>query len=184
MKDMDLVKLQTQYMQKDKTTQAMCATLTCHLQQVFQDIQKCLILARVDYLPEDVLDELAHELHIEWYDATADIDVKRALIKNSDKVHMHLGTPYAVEQVVEDYFGEGKVEEWFDYGGQPYYFRVITPNAAVTSEQANQFAQAVEKVKNARSRLEQVIVSMTADHNLYVGIILQMGDQYTVEQVV
>ena len=32
---------------------------------------------------------------------------------NSDRVYAKLGTPYAVEQIVADYFGTGEVREWY-----------------------------------------------------------------------
>lgn len=184
LKNIELLKLQTKHMQQDPTTQAMCAALSPQIRRIADEIKHCLILARVDELSEEILDELAYELHVDWYDAKAAIDIKRSLIKNSDKVHAYMGTPYAVEQVVQDYFGDGQVEEWFEYGGQPYYFRVVTSNSSVTSNLADQFAMVVEKVKNLRSRLEQVIVAMSAELPIYYGTVLHIGDQYTVEQVV
>lgn len=182
--NINLLTLQTASMKDDPTTKAMCAALSPVLQQVADSIAKELILARVDNLPEEILDELAYELHVDWYDATAEIGVKRSLIKSSDKVHRYLGTPFAVEQVVQDYFGDGQVEEWFDYGGDPYYFRVLTENSAVTGELADQFSRAVDKVKNLRSRLEAVIVTLSGEMNMYFGNVLQTGDYVTIEQVV
>ena len=184
LKTIDLLKLQTGQMQEDKTSQAFCSSLNPKLQEIANDTQKCILLANIDDLPEDVLDEMAYDLHIDWYDANADIDVKRSLIKNSDKVHMYLGTPFAVEQVVQDYFGDGVVEEWYQYGGDPYHFRVVTSNPAVTGELANQFAQAIEKVKRKSTRLELVIVSMAAEFNMRYGQVLQTGSKHTIEQVV
>ncbi|WP_242662073.1 phage tail protein I [Desulfitobacterium hafniense] len=171
-------------MQQDNTTKALCAALNPQLVQVANDIELCLILARLDRLPENILDELAYEFHIEWYDANAAIDVKRALIKSSDMVHMYHGTPYAVEQVVQDYFGDGHVEEWWEYEGLPYHFRVVTSNSAVTGELATQFANAIEKVKRKSTRLDHVLVSMTADFPLYFGFAVHTGDFVTIEQVV
>ncbi|GFN35915.1 hypothetical protein [Tepidimicrobium xylanilyticum] len=43
---------------------------------------------------------------------------------------------------------------------------------------------AIEKVKNVCSRLEQVIVAMSAELPIYFGTVLHVGDIYTVEQVV
>ena len=60
----DLLKLQTSYMKEDQTTKALCAAITPQLQQVANDLVKILLLARVDQLPEAVLDELAYELHV------------------------------------------------------------------------------------------------------------------------
>lgn len=184
LKNVDLLKLQTKFMQQDSTTQALCAALTPKIQEVAEDVKQCLILARVDELSEELLDELAWELHIEWYDANASIDVKRNLIKNSDKVHKFLGTPYAVEQVIQDYFGDGTVEEWFEYNGEPYMFNVVTTNPSVTAELANQFTMAVDSVKNMRSKLDQIIVSLSADVSINFAGVIHTGDNITIEQVV
>lgn len=184
LKDVNLLSLQTKYMQLDKTTQALCAALTPQFRQMADDIKACLIYARVNELNSEVLDELAWQMNIDWYDPTADIDVRRTLIKNALKIYQFRGTPYAVEQVIQDYFGDGAVEEWFEYNGDPYHFQVVTSNSAVTGELATQFTQAVEKVKRLSTILDQVIVSMTAEFNLYIGNVIQTGDFITVEQVV
>lgn len=182
--NINLLSLQTRYMQQDETTRALCAALTKQLLELSGEIVKCLIYARISELDVTILDELATQMRVDWYDSTAPVEIKRQLVKNAIKVHKYRGTPYAIEQVVQDCFGDGFVEEWFDYGGEPYHFRVVTSNPAVTGEQATQFAQAVETVKNIRSVLDQVIVSMSAEMPGYFGMILQTGDFITLEQVV
>ncbi len=184
LKEMDIIKLQSKYMQQDPTTKALCAALNSQLAQVASEADLCLVLPAVKNIPERILDSIAFELHIDWYDAAAPLDVKQALVKNSDKVHMYLGTPYAVEQVIHDYFGDGYVIEWFEYGGQPYHYKVVTSNPAVSGELAGRFVKAVEKVQNIRSRLEQVIISMSAEMDCFTGNAIHTGDYYTVEQVV
>lgn len=184
LKDIDILSLQTSFMKQDPTTQAICAALTPQFQQLADEVKACLILSRVNELDEAALDELAWQLHVDWYDANTSIDVKRQIIRNALKVHRYRGTPYAVEQVVQDYFGDGYVEEWFEYGGDPYHFRVVTSNPSVTGEQANQFAMAIEKVKNVRSHLEQIIISMSAEMQVFFGNVLHTGDSITIEQVV
>ena len=57
---------------------------------------------QIDQLDEQTLDEMAWELNIQWYDSTAPIEVKRAVIRSSDRVYAKLGTRYAVEQIVRD----------------------------------------------------------------------------------
>ncbi len=184
LKTIDLLKLQTLAMQQDKTTQALCAALTPQLQELVNKLVLCLLLSKVDDLPEAILDELAYELHVEWYDATAAIEIKRALVKNSDKVHLYRGTPYAVEQVVQDYFGDGYMEAWHEYGSTYPHFRVVTSNSAVTGEDATRFANAIEKVKQGVAKLESVVISMQAEMNVYFGNVIQTGDFITIEQVV
>ena len=158
----DLLGLQTPYMQEDPTTQALCVVLGPLLMQVANEINKAILLARVDYLSEAVLDQLAYELHIEWYDSTADISVKKALIKNSDRVHMHLGTPYAVTQVINDYLNHGTLQEWFEYGGDPYHFRVLTTAEDIADPVLiTKLTKAVNYSKNARSYFDGFVLSGT-----------------------
>ncbi len=184
LENIDLLKLQTKYMQEDTTTQGFCAALTPQLKLAAGMIKNSLILARINELPESILDELAYELHVEWYDAAADIGVKRELIKNSDKVHIYMGTPYAIEQVVQDYFGDGYVEEWFQYEGHPYHFRVVTSNPSVTGDQAELFFKAVEKVKRRSTVMDNVIVDLSAQLTASYACAVQIGDFYITEQVV
>jgi len=183
--NVDLLKLQTLFMQKDLTTQALCAALNPQFKIISNDIGKCLILSNVNNLSSELLDELAYELHVDWYDSSANIDVKRALIKNSDKVHMYLGTPYAIEQVVWDYFGDGYVEEWYQYsGGLPYHFRVVTSNPSVSGSLAELFSLTIDKVKRKSTIMDVVIVDMSAQLTAYYACVLLVGDFYSTEQVV
>lgn len=182
--EIDLLKLQSAFMQKDSTTQGLCAALTPPLQEIAGQVEHILLWPRIENLTEDVLDELAWQLHMDWYDATADIETKKALIKNAIEVHRKRGTPQAVEEIIQTYFGDGYVEEWFEYGGEPYMFRVITNNATVTGEQAQQFIKVLNAVKNMRSRLETIIISMTAEMDLYIAGVVHTGDNITIRQVV
>lgn len=184
LENVDLLKLQTKYMQEDTTTQGFCSALSPQLQLIAEIIKNSLVITGVDELPEAILDQLAHELHVEWYNASASIEVKRQLIKNSDKVHMYMGTAYAVEQVVNDYFGNGYVEEWYEYDGQPYHFRVITSNPSVTGELADLFAFTINKVKRKSTIMDSVLIDLSASMDIYYGCVLHVGNFYAIEQVV
>lgn len=78
---------------------------------------------------------------------------------------------------------EGRVEEWFEYGGNPFHFRVMTNNPEVTQDKAIEFYRAVESVKRLSARLEKVILSQTEEMSLYVGCVLHVGEKMTVRQV-
>ena len=47
---------------------------------------------KIDQLNDAELDEMAWELNIQWYDSTAPIETKRAVIRSSDRVYAKLGT--------------------------------------------------------------------------------------------
>ena len=183
-KDVNLLDLQTAYMKQDPTTIALCAALTPQFQQLANEVKLCLIYSRVSELDGVTLDELAGQMHVDWYDSSVEINIKRQLVKDAIKIHRYRGTPYAVEQLIGSYFGDGYVQEWFEYGGEPYMFKVITSNVSVTGDQAEQFTKVLNSVKNVRSHLEEIVISLTGEMQTYFAGILQTGDYLTLEQVV
>ncbi len=182
LKEIDLLKLQTAYMRNDETTVAMCKAINTELNKI--DPQRCLIMFNLNSLPENILDEIAFSENIFWYDYEASIDVKRGVIRNADKVFRHLGTDYAVEKVITDYFGDGVVASWYDYGGEPGHFKVYTSNLEVNTGLINQFINAISLVKRKSAILDEVIVNMVENYNIYCGFALHAADKLTLRQEV
>lgn len=121
-------------------------------------------------LNEEELDALAWELNILWYDKSASLDTKRDLILNSDQVYQRLGTKWAVESVIKSYFGDGYIEEWFQYDGEPGYFRVYSNNPTLNAERMTAFLNILEKVKRHSSKLDSIYINLTGELKLAAGI--------------
>lgn len=147
------------------------------------EVNNLILLPRVNELSEDLLDHLAYYLHVDFYDRSLEIETKRKLVNDSVYLHQIKGTPKAVEHLIETLFNEGQVQEWFEYGGDPYTFRVITSNPAVSNERASEFIRALDSVKNMRSHLESVILEQTENVNLYFGGNVHVGSYETYRQV-
>lgn len=113
------------------------------------------VYARIDTASNEVLDMLAAEFNTQYYDTSLGIESKRQLVKNALIWHMTSGTPAAVEELITAVFGEGEIKEWFEYGDEPYYFKVIT-NALLTENINNQFTSILEEVKNTRSHIRAI----------------------------
>ena len=75
----------------------------------------------------------------------------------------------AVERVVSDIFGDGWVEEWPEYEGDPYHFRVHTSNVSAGDQEAAYFESIVASSQNVRSYLEAVIIESVMQMQLYWG---------------
>lgn len=82
------------------------------------------VFPRVDELPEKVLDILAADLKIQWYEIDAPIWNKRQTVKECMLVHKYKGTKYAVEAALRSMYNSAEVKEWFEYGGEPFHFQV------------------------------------------------------------
>lgn len=125
---------------------------------------------QIDQLDEQTLDEMAWELNIQWYDSTAPIETKRAVIRNSDRVYAKLGTPYAVAQIIADYFGTGEVREWYQYGGKPYHFKVLSDNPGLVNENLDLFLSLLRTVKRRSAWLDAILICLTGEMFLYAGM--------------
>lgn len=154
----------------DPQVQAISAAVTPQLREVSQSIRECIILARLDELQEEVVDLLAWQYHVDFYDSDLSIHQKRNLVRTSIDAHRHKGTPYAVELVVKAILDDAIVQEWFEYGGEPYFFRVIKINGQITADMYPRLKKAVDTVKNTRSWLEGVSLSRSVTSNLYLGV--------------
>ena len=134
-----------------------------------------VLLARLDELPEVVIDLLAWQLHVDFYEPDLPLDTKRALIRNSIPWHRRKGTPYAVQEMVSTVLAEGKVYEWFEYGGDPYKFRVETTDTMPSNTAYSRLVNMVNAVKNTRSWLEEIIVRRNANMSLGYGVEILSG---------
>lgn len=128
-----------------------------------ENINVVQIYTRIDELEEQALDILAVDFRADWYDYNYSLATKRAMIRDSFFVHRHLGTKDSITRALADIFPYSTLMEWFEYGGDPYHFRVIL-DVTNTAEHAD-FGLIKKKInyhKSLRSHLE--------DDNLIVRI--------------
>lgn len=168
--ELEFLKLLPQFMRDDQAVQGLSLAMDIIIPQLSESVKTLSTWDQIDTLSEKELDELAWELNILWYDVSADIGVKRELVKNSDKVYQHLGTRWAVENVVNSYFGEGYIMEWFEYDGEPGHFRVYSPNPTLNNERLDEFLSLLDKVKRASAKLDGVFITLTCQMPLSAGV--------------
>ena len=116
---------------------------------------ECLLISRIDELPSDIINILARQWHVDFYDDTLPIETRRNLVKQSIAWHRIKGTKAAVEAVIRTAFNTGRVTEWFEYGGDPYHFKVdIIESDDLDIEVIRQVMKAIYETKNTRSWLD------------------------------
>ena len=95
---------------------------------------------------------------------------KRNLIKSSIKMHRYKGTKYAIEEIFKTLNIVGNVEEWFNYGGKPYYFKVILQifNRSINEETEEKLRALINEYKNERSWLEQIEFYLSSIGKQYI----------------
>ncbi|WP_320917140.1 phage tail protein I [Enterocloster bolteae] len=123
-------------LKKDESMLALGRLIAGELHKTANVAEKNIIYANIDSLSETWLDVLAYDLHVDWYDYDYPIEAKRAIIKDSVRVHQKLGTKAAVERALGGIHPQSEIEEWFSYNGKPYRFRIVldTTNSRVEAD--------------------------------------------------
>lgn len=173
--DLDFIRLLPLFMRDDAAVQGLAKGLDEIIPQLSESVKHLTTWDHIDQLSETELDELAWELSILWYDHAADIAAKRDVVKNSDKVYQHLGTKWAVENVIRSYFGNGHIKEWFEYDGEPGRFRIHSTNPEITGPRLAAFLNLVYKVKRASAKLEAVYIDLESSGAITYGAASEMA---------
>lgn len=102
---------------------------------------------------------------MDWYDYSYDLEKKRETIKHSWNVHRRLGTKYAVETAISAIYPQTTVEEWFEYDGNPFYFRlkINLTNVTANPKAHQRVLQRLRYYKKLRSHIEEIYYHMNAE---------------------
>ena len=126
----------------------------------------------IDRLPEKLLDLLAYDFKVDWWDPDADVEAKRRTLKNAWIVHRALGTPAAVETAARDVYPDIRLSEWFSYGGQPYHYKIDVDLGEELMDD-EKFRRVMDHAKfyvNLRSVMDTVAFTAARQKQVYVGI--------------
>ncbi len=122
-----------------------------------------------DLAPVHILPWLAWALSVDdWSDIWSE-QVRRNVIKASVEVHRKKGTIGALKKALQAFnYTNIKVEEWFEYDSDPYFFRVFfevrEPGFDVNI--LPQVQKVIQNTKNARSHLESLRAYLSAEMGL------------------
>lgn len=108
----------------DEKKKALAASIAEKLEELYGTCDLEAIYARIEKLPERLIDILAEDFGMKWYLADSSGEAKRAQLASCFFVHRHIGTKGAIIRALRDVFCYTEVSEWFEYGGKPYHFRV------------------------------------------------------------
>lgn len=179
-RNFSLLSLVPPSLQSDPQVQAACAALEGELQAVSNDIDQIMIISKLDQQSAAVVDNLAWQWHVDFYDDSLPLEKRIALVKNSILWHRIKGTPAAVQQRVSTVLSGGEVTEWFEYNGRPYYFRVQTDEIVSSQTVYDRLTALIEATKNVRSWLDCLLVARGWSGKFYAGGAIYRGQSLIV----
>ncbi|MFV0481349.1 MAG: phage tail protein I [Campylobacteraceae bacterium] len=118
--------------------------------------------------PKVLLPHLANSFNVDINGL--DENESRELIFDAFKIHFFSGTPYSLKVALRSVFENTTIKEWFEYGGEPYYFNVdIDSTKGVSQNTYKRIDKTIDKYKNVRSVLESVRIFAQTKGEFFVG---------------
>ena len=150
---------------KDTKIKAAAQALDAELDKLQIEIPKVLHLPRLDELPHEVLDALAEQYNVIFYQPeNMTAETKRKLIRQALLDHKINGTKFAVENMLNRLTKGAQITEWFQYDGTPYHFKMDLKGLQDYSDGGQLFMKIVEATKNLRSHLDAVDFDLSKLH--------------------
>lgn len=180
--NIDLLSLQTSYLQQDPFVKALCKALDPYFKSIDQDIRLTYIYGRVNELDEETVDSLAWQFHVDFYDYTLPLQKKQELVRSALRLHRIKGTPQAVIDAATTVFGRTKLREWFEYDADPFYFSLdvdVTQTGASPNE-LKKLDILINAYKNKRSWIDVLNIFFTTEGTINIGVITIVGEEIIV----
>lgn len=152
-------------LREDPSVVALAEALATVLAERPAEIDRLRIYPAIETLDEPLLDILAYDFKVDWYDYGYSLEEKRRTLKDSWRVHKLLGTKAAVVMAISAIYPRTQVLEWFEYGGEPYHFRldINITNDSIDSDKQRRVLQRLNFYKSLRSHNDGVTYFVEAE---------------------
>lgn len=172
-------------LQGDQSSVALANVTARLLARRPEEINRLLIYPAIAQLDEKLLDILAYDFKVDWWDANYSLEEKRRTLADSWRVHKMLGTKAAVEMAIRAIYPHAEVREWFEYGGKPYHFKLNIDLTGELSDAARPYRvlDRVNFYKSLRSHVEEIVFTIVVPAaKLHLGGGVGMAVQIGVPQ--
>ena len=161
--DFNIERLVPRHILADKNGYALAKAIERAFQIVAEAAQTGIdIIQDPEKMPEWRLDERAGELGC-LYDYNGTIEQKRYWISQATYLYSVYGTPQAIYNFLEGSLQTVEVEENWQYGGEPFHFRVTVSGEGYESDRITWATKAILGVKNVRSILDDVTIDNSSE---------------------
>ncbi|MBI3584185.1 MAG: phage tail protein I [Nitrospinae bacterium] len=165
-------------LQGDKNLEGLCEAAD-KVFSVESELNAVLVYL-IDNVPANILPFLAWQFHVEGWKLAKTEAEKRGLIKGAIELHRYKGTPWAIKKVFEILNLNAEIEEWFQYSGTAYKFKVLLKSVIQDEETYKKLVDLIGEYKNVRSWLEAIGIHREYTASVYCGIAAKDGKYCTI----
>lgn len=132
-------------------------------QREMEAAERVHIYTMIDSQPEEILDILAVQFKVDWYDSNYPLQAKRNIIKTALEVRRYYGTDWATLKAISAIYPRSEIEQWYDYGGTPGHFRVIcSVDGALIPVKRREIRRSVNIYKRMTAHLDSLYLQVQA----------------------
>ena len=171
--EIDFVKFLPDLMQDDPDVIAIAKAQTNFYRKIVEKINVLSRWGKFDQMTEEELDLFAEDFFIPWYKTSDTKDVKVSNLEHFVEVWSRLGTPKAIETVLEDIYGSAELIEWFsnkeNYRNGEFAIQV-KDFTSFTQENRRRLYNVLGIVKRKSQKLSSIFTVSTASVGHTVGL--------------
>lgn len=171
--EIDFVKFLPDLMQDDPDVIAIAKAQNLFYKIVGKKIDILSRWGKFDQMTEEELNLFAEDFYIPWYKTSDTKSVKVSTLEHFIDVWSTLGTPKAIETVLEDIYGSADLIEWFsnkeDYRNGEFAVQVAN-FASFTQENKDRFLRILEIVKRKSQKIASVFTITTTAVDFFAGV--------------
>ena len=142
----------------DEQVQAGAEAIDPQLAEVSAVIPEALIFPRLRELPAHIVDLLAWQLHVDFYEPQGlSLTARRNLVAGSIPWHRKKGTPWAVKKLLADLGFQAEYLDWWEFGGDPYLARLkvwVGDDFGISATSKDLIRRAFDCAKSTRTHLD------------------------------
>ena len=141
-------------------TEALSAAVKEGLQKLQTYSRAASVYASIPELPDEVLNLLAVELRTQYYNPEARRDRREKMVEQTLAWYLRGGTGSVLTEYLGALYQGGRLEEWYHYDGNPYFFKAIvdlTLDDEIETGTGERITERIQAYKNVRSWLEELV---------------------------
>lgn len=151
--------------------QALSYSIKKGQEKILNYSKRIVLYANLNYIPDEILNLAALELRTQYYDRDASRKVREDMVRQTLFWYMHGGTKTVLEEYLATLYQGGHVEEWYEYGGNPYFFKAIVTikdEDIISVGDGKNITRRILAYKNVRSWLEALILKLLSQYQVKV----------------
>ena len=152
----ELSTVMTSSLQDEPFFKAAAEAIEPEWRLLIADIQQLNIRNNIHGISDTLLLHLATEFRVDFYDQTLPRSQREALVLGAPQWLARIGTPSVLDEVLSNVFNFSQIQEWWEYGGWNFHFRVITSDTVTDPARVAWLYSIVQYLKNVRSVFDGV----------------------------